>query len=42
MPKLEGTPTSDMDNIEITQSGITKLLSELNMLNADKAPGPNF
>ena len=31
-----------MDNIEITQSGITKLLSELNMLNADKAPGPNF
>ena len=27
-----------MDNIEITQSGITKLLSELN---ADKAPGPD-
>ena len=27
MPKLEGPPTSDMDNIEITQSGITKLLS---------------
>ena len=42
MPKLEGTPTSDMDNIEITQSGITKFLSELNMLNADEAPGPNF
>ena len=38
MPKLEGPPTSDMDNIEITQSGITKLLSELN---ADKAPGPD-
>ena len=38
MPKLEGPPTSDMDNIEITQSGITKLLSELN---ADKAPGPH-
>ena len=27
-----------MDNIEITQSGITKLLSELNV---DKAPGPD-
>ena len=38
MPELEGPPTSDMDNIEITQSGITKLLSELN---ADKAPGPS-
>ena len=38
MPKLEGPPTTDMDNIEITQSGITKLLSELN---ADKAPGPD-
>ena len=38
MPKLEGPPTSDMDNIKITQSGITKLLSELN---ADKAPGPH-
>ena len=38
MPKLEGPPTSAMDNIEITQSGITKLLSELN---ADKAPGPD-
>ena len=30
MPKLEANP---MDNIEITQSGITKLLNELN---ADK------
>ena len=38
MPKLEGPPTTDMNNIEITQSGITKLLSELN---ADKAPGPD-
>ena len=38
MPKLEGPPTNPMDNIEITQSGITKLLSELN---ADKAPGPD-
>ena len=38
MPKLEGPPTSDMDKIEITESGITKLLSELN---ADKAPGPD-
>ena len=38
MPKLKGPPTSAMDNIEITQSGITKLLSELN---ADKAPGPD-
>ena len=37
LPKLEGPPTSDMNNIEITQSGITKLLSELN---ADKASGP--
>ena len=27
-----------MDNIEITQYGITKLLRELN---ADKAPGPD-
>ena len=27
MPKLEGQPTTPMDNIEITQSGITKLLS---------------
>ena len=27
-----------MNNIEITQSGITKLLSELNV---DKAPGPD-
>ena len=35
MPKLVGSPTNRMDNIEITQSGITKLLSELN---ADKAP----
>ena len=35
MPKLEGPPTSAMDNIEITQSGINKLLSELN---ANKAP----
>ena len=34
MPKLEGPPTTDMDKIEITESGITKLLSELN---ADKA-----
>ena len=25
MPKLEGPPATDMDNIEITQSGITKL-----------------
>ena len=38
MPKVEGPPTSDMDNIETTQSGIAKLLSELN---ADKAPGPD-
>ena len=38
MPKLEGTPTTPMNNIEITQSGITKLLSELNV---DKAPGPD-
>ena len=37
-PKLEGPPTSDMDNIEITQSGITKLLSELN---ADKTHRPD-
>ena len=36
MPKLEGPPTCAMDNIEITQSGKTKLLSELN---ADKASG---
>ena len=35
MPKLEGPPTTPMNNIEITQSGITKLLSELNV---DKAP----
>ena len=35
MPKFEEPPTSAMDNIEITQSGITRLLSELN---ADKAP----
>ena len=38
MPKLEGPPTTPMNNIEITQSGITKLLSELNV---DKAPGPD-
>ena len=38
MPKLEGPPTTDMDEIEITESGITKLLGELN---ADKAPGPD-
>ena len=38
MPKLEGPPTTDMDIIEITQSVITKLLSELNV---DKAPGPD-
>ena len=38
MPKLEGPPTTDMDKIEITESGIAKLLSELN---ADKAPGPD-
>ena len=24
MPKLEGPPTTDMDKIEITESGITK------------------
>ena len=36
MPKLEGPPTTPMNNIEITQSGINKLLSELNV---DKAPG---
>ena len=30
MPKLEGPPTTDMDKIEITESGITKLLSEMN------------
>ena len=34
MPKLERPPTTDTDKIEITESGITKLLSELN---ADKA-----
>ena len=38
MPKLEGPPTTDMDKIEITEPGITKLLSELN---ADKAPRPD-
>ena len=38
MPKLEGPPTTPNNNIEITQSGITKLLSELNV---DKAPGPD-
>ena len=38
MPKLEGPPTTPMNDIEITQSGITKLLSELNV---DKAPGPD-
>ena len=38
MPKLEGPPTTPMNNIEIRQSGITKLLSELNV---DKAPGPD-
>ena len=38
MPKLEGPPTTPMNNIEITQSGINKLLSELNV---DKAPGPD-
>ena len=38
MPKLEGPSTTPMNNIEITQSGITKLLSELNV---DKAPGPD-
>ena len=38
MPKLEGPPTTDMEKYEITESGITKLLSELN---ADKAPGPD-
>ena len=37
MPELEGPPTTDMDKIEITQSCITKLLSELNV---DKALGP--
>ena len=36
--KLEGPPITDMDKIEITESGITKLLSELN---ADKAAGPD-
>ena len=35
IPKLEGLPATDMDKIEITKSGITKLLSEFN---ADKAP----
>ena len=38
MPKLEGPPTTDMDTIEITESGISKLSSELK---ANKAPGPN-
>ena len=40
MPKLEKPPTTDMDKIEIAESGIpvTKLSSELN---ADKAPGPD-
>ena len=38
MPKLEGPPTTPMNNIENTQSRITKLLSELNV---DKAPGPD-
>ena len=38
MPKLEGPPSTHMDKIEITESGIRlKLLSELN---ADKAPEP--
>ena len=27
MPKLEGLPTTGMDKIEITESGISKLLS---------------
>ena len=34
-PKSEGPPTTPMNNIEITKSGITKLLSELNV---DKTP----
>ena len=38
MPKLEGPPTTDMDKIEITESGITQLSIDLN---ADKAPGPD-
>ena len=38
MPKLAGPPATYMDKIKITESGITKLLSELN---ADKAPGPD-
>ena len=38
MSKLEGPPTTDMDKIEITESGITKLSIDLN---ADKAPGPD-
>ena len=38
MPKIEGPPTTPMNNIEITQSCITKLLSELNV---NKAPGPD-
>ena len=38
MPKLEGPPTSAMDNIEIKQSSKTELLSEFK---ADKAPGPD-
>ena len=32
-----GPPTTPMNNTELTQSGITELLSELNV---DKAPGP--
>ena len=36
LPKLERSPATPMDNIEITLSGLTKLLSELN---ADKATG---
>ena len=38
LPKLEGPPTTPMNNIEITQFSITKLLRELNV---DKAPGPD-
>ena len=34
MPKLEAPPTTDIDKIKIKESGITKLLNELN---ADKA-----
>ena len=38
MPTSEGPPTNNIDKIKITESGIAKLLSELN---TDRAPGPD-